>query len=155
MIDIQKITSLETVLTFRIHPSCWTASDHSLLYESMILAGKENPDWTYEQALETCEHQVNQIINTNFKTLYSYALQKISYLYTFEQALKDYKTLGQLEFQKELNYKLEFLDFAKKFYDILREKYNADSELVWKEFAKMKKNNWSYEDYKQSLKRKN
>ncbi len=120
----------------------------------MILALKENPDWTYEQALESCEHLVNQIVNTNFKTLFSYTLQKISYLYPFEEALRDFKTLGQIEFQKKLNYKLEFLDFAKKFYDILREKYNADSELVWKEFAKMKTNNWSYEEYRQSLKGK-
>jgi hypothetical protein len=153
MSSFGKIVNRETVLSFGVKPSEWDDEDQALLHESMILAWKENPDWTDEQATEACKKQVDRIRFENFKRTYKYAVQMVpDDWHSMEEAYADYLAHGKKGFEKLLNEAVEFADFCKEFYEDLREMYNICSAGMQDAFLDMKKKGWTHAEYRRHLK---
>jgi hypothetical protein len=57
-----KLVTLDTVESFGIDMSVWTEDMQASLYEGMVLAMKENPDWTEDEARHECRMQVLDIL---------------------------------------------------------------------------------------------
>jgi hypothetical protein len=148
---LHDIISLTNIRLYGVNPGTWTQDDQSLLTESMILACKENPDWSKEQAQEKCKSLVQEILFLKFKKVYKYAMKKQSRWTTLDQAFRAYLQMGESEFEKEFEDELLFQEFCEEFYDYLREKYNACSAVMYEEFNRMKKNNWSMAEYRVHL----
>jgi hypothetical protein len=150
-----KIVNRETVLGFGVKPSEWDDEDQADLHEAMILAWKENPDWTNEQANEACKKQVERICFENFRRTYKTSLRHARDLwYTTEEAYEAYLEHGKKDFESTLNEEIEFSEFAKEFYDDLREMYNICSAGMMDSFQDMKKNGWTHTDFRRDLNKK-
>jgi hypothetical protein len=151
MSKFEAVVSKETVSSFGVDMSLWGDYEHELLTECMILAWKENPDWTEEDAKEECKEQVHQILFDWFKKNLGYLVNKTNYWTSLEYAYKDFSKTTLKEFLVSLQEKQELQDFAEVFYDDLRELYNIDSEGVEDEFQRMKDKGWSFSQYKSWL----
>jgi hypothetical protein len=57
-----KLVNDYTVEHLGVNMSLWTSENQSLLREGMILAMKENPDWTEDEVLEEIRRQVSRIV---------------------------------------------------------------------------------------------
>jgi hypothetical protein len=152
MASFQRIVNRETVLTFGVKPCDWDDEDQAQLHEAMILAWKENPDWTDEQATEACKKQVDRIRFANFKSTYKYVVEKApDDWHSMEEAYADYLEHGKKGFEKLLNEAVEFADFCRQFYETLREMWNIDYEGMQDAFLDMKQKGWTHADYKRHL----
>lgn len=155
MSSFHRIVNRETVLGFGVKPTEWDDDDQALLNECMILASKENPDWTDEEATEACRKQVDRILFSNFERTYKAALHKAQDLWdTTEEAYEAYRTEGKKGFETLLNENIEFALFAKEFYDDLREMYNICSAGMLDSFEDMKKKGWTHADFRSDLNKK-
>jgi hypothetical protein len=153
--SFQRIVNCETVLGFGIKPAEWDDEDQADLHECMILAWKENPDWTDEEATEACAEQVDRILFRNFNQTYKYLLTQVTDLWpTPEEAYEAYRKEGKKGFEVLLNEEIEFADFAKEFYDDLREMYNICSAGMVDSFQAMKKKGWTHADFRRDLNKK-
>ena len=152
MSSFQRIVSRESVLSFGISTADWDDDDQAYLHEAMILAWKENPDWTDEEATAACKNQVERIVYQNFKATYGRQLRDATNRWqSVPAAYDDYKKLGKKEFQKVLNEEAEFQEFCGEFYSDLREMYNICSAGLRNAFNEFKLNNWSFDDYRRDL----
>jgi hypothetical protein len=151
MSKFDTVVSKETVSSFGIDMSLWGDHEQKLLTEGMILAWKENPDWTEEEAKEECEEQVHQILLDWFKKNLGYLVKKANYWTSLEYAYQDFSKTTLKKFVSSLQEKQEFQDFAELFYDDLRELYNIDSEGVENEFQRMKDKGWTFSQYRSWL----
>jgi hypothetical protein len=145
------LVSKETVGSFGIDMSLWGDHEQKLLTEGMILAWKENPDWTEEEAKKECEEQVHQILLDWFKKNLGYLVKKTNYWVSLEYAYQDFSKTTLKEFVSSLQDKQEFQDFVELFYDDLRELYNIDSVGVEEEFKRMKDKGWTFSQYRSWL----
>lgn len=146
-----ELVSLKNVIACGVTPGTWTQNDQSLLTESMMLACKENPDWTIDEAKNGCARIIEHIQLNKFKKIYKYAICKTNYWSSIEDAYEDYIELGEEEFDKKVEFQIEYQEFCELFYDELRTRYNACSQLVFDEFQRMKNNRWSFSDYRNDL----
>jgi len=155
MSSFNRIVNRETVLGFGVKPCEWDDEDQADLHECMILRWKENPDWTDEEATEACKKQVERIRFENFKRTYKASLRKARELwYTPEEAYEAYLEQGKKDFESTLNEEIEFGEFAKEFYDDLREMYNICSAGMMDSFQDMKKKGWTHADFRRDLNKK-
>lgn len=153
--SFSNIVNRETVLSFGVKPSEWDEDDQASLHEAMILAWKENPDWTDEEATAACKEQVEQILLRNFKQTYKIALQSAQNLwYTPKQAYAVYRSEGKKRFEILLNEQVEFTEFADEFYNDLRQMYNICSAGMMDAFQDMKKKGWTHDEYRRDLQKR-
>jgi hypothetical protein len=151
MSSFERIVSRETVLSFGVNE--WDEEDQTQLHEAMILAWKEHPDWTDEEAKEACEEQVECILYQNFRRTYGQMIKGASNHWQYAtEAYDDYVKLGKKKFENLLNEEVEFQDFCNAFYDTLREMWNIDGEGMQNAFNLMKEKKWSYSEYRAYLK---
>jgi len=153
MSNFESIVSKETVVSLGFDMSLWGDQEHKLLTEGMILAWKENPDWTDEQLKEECEEQVHQILFQWFKDNLGYLVIKTNYWVSLEYAYGEFSKTTLKDFVQLLQEKQEFQDFAELFYDDLRELYNIDTIGVEEEFKRMKDKGWTHAQYRSWLKK--
>jgi hypothetical protein len=148
----QKVVTKETVAALGTDMTQWTDDDQAHLYEGMILACKENPDWTEEEVKAECKRQVELILYKNFRDEYEVLLVYVDEYRTTRDFYKEYKTRGRKGFHQFLGERLEFKDFCEYFYEELRERYNICSAGMEEAYERMKKNNWSFQDFAKDLK---
>ena len=147
----QKIVNVETVASFGVDMSVWGEDEQASLHEGMILAMKENPDWTEEEVKKECAKQVNQILFDWFKDNLGYLVQKTNYWMRLEYAFQEFRSSSLKDFLKLLKEKQEFQDFGEEFYDDLRQMWNICSAGMEDEFQRMKRNNWTFQQYRSWL----
>jgi len=150
----QKIVTKETVASFGTDMTHWSEEDQASLFERMVLACKENPDWTEDQVKEECEEQVECILYNNFIDEYEVLLFRIDSYMSQDSMYKEYKIRGRKGFHNYLGERLEFKEFCESFYDKLRERYNVSSVEMEEEYQKMKAKGWSFQDYAKDLKKR-
>jgi hypothetical protein len=148
-----RIVSRETVLGFKVDPEYWTDAEQTLLHEGMILAWKENPDWTNEEALKVCKEHVENILFNKFHKEFGFLISQADvYGYGIQDAFQFWRQNGIYKFLAHLNDQMELTKFYDEFYDDLRELYNIDSSGMDDEYNKMKKNGWTFRHYRVYLK---
>ncbi len=153
MSNFESVVSKETVASFGFDMSLWGDQEHTLLREGMILAWKENPDWTEKDARQECRSQVNQILFQWFKDNLGYLVKKTNHWLSLEYAYSEFRLTTLKEFVRVLQEKQELQDFADLFYDDLRELYNIDAEGVQAEFQRMKDKGWTPSQYRSYLRK--
>lgn len=147
------IVNRETVLSFGVKPCDWDEDDQAYLHEAMIIAWKENPDWTDEEAKAACKEQVDRILYQNFKRTYGRLLKEAICLWqNTPQAFEAYKEMGMKKFEEALNEEAEYQEFGEEFYSELREMYNICGAGMRDAFNSMKAKGWSFDDYRKDLK---
>ncbi len=164
-----EITSRETVATFGIDMRNWTANEEAYLHEVMILAMKEHPDWTKEEALAECRRQVSMILEmddedeeevefNNFEEEYGFLVDRTDIWSDMWSAYDTFKEVGHLEFMKKIRWGMEYKEFCDEFYSELRELCNICSAGMYEAFEKMKAKGWTHAEFRKDLqerKRKN
>jgi hypothetical protein len=144
-----RIVTREKVLSFKVDSEFWTDNEQSQLHEFMILAWKENPDWTEEEATEAMREQVEELLYRKFRQHFGVLINEASvYGMRTQDAFKIYRQKGVYALIKELNELTEFTKFCHHFYDDLRELWNIDTVGVEEEFQKMKQKGWSFRQYR-------
>ena len=144
-----RIVTRETVLGFKVDPDFWTDAEQALFHEGMILAWKENPDWTDEEAVNVCKEHVESILFNKFHKEFGFLISQADvYGYGIRDAFEEYRNNGIYKFLAQLNEQMELTKFYEEFYDDLRELYNIDSLGMDDEFKKMKKNGWTFLHYR-------
>lgn len=151
MSKFDQIVNKETVASFGIHPDLWSDAHQRLLHEGMILAWKENPEWTDEQATKECRKQTNQILFDWFRKNLGHLIQETDLSYNAAGAFEIFKRCSPLEFLVWLNEKQEYHHFCCKFYTDLRELYNVSSVEMEEEYKRMKDNKWDFFKYRKWL----
>lgn len=86
-----------------------------------------------------------------FKATYSLNVRRANYWSGINYAYDDYQTMGKEKFEKELKYRIELEEFGQEFYELLREKFNADYECVESYYQMMKEKGWSYKEFQDYL----
>ena len=152
-VSFDSLVSRETIASFGVDMTFWGEEEQSLLREGMILAMKENPEWTEEQVKKACEEQVDDILFNAFQEHLGYLVEKTHHWASLEDAYCEFRTTPLKKFLKVVTEQQEFQDFADAFYDELREMYNICSAGMWDEFQRMKKNGWSLSQYRTWLKK--
>jgi hypothetical protein len=148
----QTLVNRETVATFGIDMSLWTEGYQAQLNEGMSLALKENPEWTEEEARDECRSQVEAILFSWFKKHMRYAVEDADW--SLEQSFEDFLSMPLVKFLEGLEQAREYRAFCQEFYGTLRERYNICSAGMWDEYQRMKKNDWSFSDYRKDLKKR-
>ncbi len=154
MSSFENVVNRETVASFGIDMSIWGDEQENLLHESMILAWKENPDWTEKEAKHACLQQVMGILEDWFTKNMGFLVMQCNHWYSVEEAFEEFVNMSLKEFICMLNKQMEFTKFCTLFYDELRERYNICSAGMQDEFERMKANKWSFNDYKKDLKKR-
>lgn len=144
-----RIVTREKVLSFKVDPEFWTDEEQTLLHEGMILAWKENPEWTEEEATDDMREQVEELLYKKFKTYFGVLINEASvYGYRTQDAFKTYRQKGVYELVKEINHLTELTKFYEHFYDDLRELWNIDVSGMEDEFKMMKEKKWGFRQYR-------
>lgn len=147
----QKIVTKEFVATLGIDMSLWGDEEQSSLHEGMILAMKENPDWTEEEVKEECKNQVDRILFDWFQINLGLLVKNSDGWENLREAYKEFRRKTLKDFMKSLTEHQRFRDFCDAFYDDLREMYNICSAGMWDEYERMKINGWSMSQYRKWL----
>ena len=153
MSDFDSVVNKETVASFGIDMSVWDDHLQRSLYEAMILAWKENPEWTEEEAKKGCREQAMLIYYGWFKENLGFLVKHCNYWRSLEVAFQEFCETTLKNFIWKINEQMEFNRFCQLFYDELRERYNICSAGMEDEFVFMKKNNWTFSDYRKYLKK--
>jgi hypothetical protein len=148
----QTVVNRETVASFGIDMSLWTEGYQAELNEGMILALKENPEWTEDQARDACRSQVKAILFRWFKKNMRYAVEDADW--SLEKSFENFFSMPLVKFLELLAEDREYTAFCEEFYGTLRERYNICSAGMWDEYQRMKKNDWSFSDYRKDLKKR-
>lgn len=144
-----RIVTREKVLSFKVDPEFWTDDEQTLLHEGMILAWKENPEWTEEEATDAMREQVEELLYKKFRTYFGVLIDEASvYGYRTQDAFKTYRQKGVYALVKELNDLTELTNFYEHFYDDLRELWNIDVTGMEEEFKMMKEKKWGFHQYR-------
>jgi hypothetical protein len=154
MSSFEKIVNKETVASFGIDMSVWDDKQQALLHESMILAWKENPDWTEKEAKDACLQQIMAIHEEWFRENLGFLVMQACHWHSLEDAFEEFVNMSFKEFILKMNKQMEFTKFCQLFYDELRERYNVGGTEMREEFAKMKEKGWTFSDYKKDLKKR-
>lgn len=144
-----KLVTREKVLSFKVDPEFWTDEEQTLLHEGMVIAWKENPEWTEEEATEAMREQVEELLYKKFRQYFAVLVSTASvYGLRPQDAFKTYRQKGVYALIKELNDLTEFTMFSEHFYEDLRALWNIDTVGVEEEFAMMKQKGWSFRQYR-------
>jgi hypothetical protein len=149
--NFDEVVNRQTVESVGFDMSLWTDKLQVLLRESMILAWKENPDWTEEQAKTACREQAKDILFEWFQEHLGFAVEEANYWQSLEAAFENFLSMPLVDFLEILEEQREFGRFAAEFYDELREMWNICSGGMWDEYQRMKKNKWRFRDYRKWL----
>lgn len=149
----QKVVSKEFVATLGIDMSVWGEDEQNDLHERMTILLKDNPDLTDEEEVkEECENQVDLILYAWFKEDLGYLVEKSGGWSNLKQAYLQFKKTTLKNFMKELSEKQKYQDFCQEFYDDLRQAWNICGAGMWDEYQRMKKESWSFAQYRSWLK---
>lgn len=149
-----RVVNRETVLSFKVDPTIWTEEDQKTLDELMTLEWKENPDWTEEQARNACRKKVDDILYEKFEKDVGFLVEEANvYGYTLDDAFETFRKEGLYVLVKQLNQQIGLTKFYELFYDDLREMWNIDTVGMEEEYEMMKKNGWSFSQYRQYLRK--
>lgn len=156
MEKFNSVVCREKVLSFGVDPAFWTEKEQTSLTECMVLAWKENPDWTEEQATAACREQTNEILFEAFKEHFGFLIKEADVYgnWSYHHAFEEFKKIGLLDFLKKINLHVEKGKFFQLFYSDLRELYNIDSCGMEDEFDRLKKNGWTFSLYRADLKKR-
>jgi hypothetical protein len=154
MSSIDNVVNKQTVASFGIDMSVWDDNHQARLQEGMILAWKENPEWTEKEAKHECLQQVMEIYEGWFKENLGFLVQQTKHWYDVDDAFEDFVQVSLKEFMCQINKQMEFTKFCELFYDELRERYNVSGVEMREEFKKMKDKGWAFSDYKKDLKKR-
>lgn len=147
--NFARVVTREKVLSFKVDPEFWTDEEQSQLHEIMILAWKENPEWTEEVATEAMREHVEELLYKKFRQYFAVLVTTANvYGMRTQDAFKTYRQKGVYALIKELNDLTELTMFCEHFYDDLRELWNIDTAGMEEEFAMMKKKGWSFSKYR-------
>jgi hypothetical protein len=147
----QTIVNKETVESFGIDMSLWGEEEQRLLHEGMILAMKENPDWTEEEVRVECENQVDNILFEWFQVNLARSVKKSQGWRNLGQAYAEFRKTTLKNFLTLLNEKQKFQHFCEEFYDDLREMWNICSAGMEDEYERMKEKGWTMAEYRRWL----
>jgi hypothetical protein len=115
----------------------------------MILAWKENPDWTEQEATEAMREQVEEILYKKFVQHFGVLVNEASvYGFRTQDAFLIYRKKGVYALIKELNELTELTKFYEQFYNKLRELWNIDAVGMDEEFRSMKEKGWGFRQYR-------
>jgi hypothetical protein len=151
MTEFEKIVNRETLTSFGIDLSVWKDEHQKLLEEGMILAWKENPSWTEDEAKAECRKQVTSILLGWFTEHYTHAVEETDYWLSLNAAFEDFLSMPLVKFLEVLEEQREYSRFCQEFYDDLRDMYNICSAGMWDEYQRMKKNKWRFSQYRSWL----
>lgn len=147
----EKIVNREFVASLGIDMSLWGEGEQRLLHEGMILAMKENPEWTEDDVKEECENQVDNILFEWFQVNLARSVRKSNGWRNLGQAYAEFRKTTLKDFLHSLNEKQDFQDFCEEFYDDLREMWNICSAGMEDEYQRMKKEGWTMDQYRKWL----
>jgi hypothetical protein len=152
MLPFQDLVSKETLSTFDLDFSEWTAEDQALLEETMILKCKDEPEMSDYESKHACREEALRILLKKFGEEYGALVYQVDSWMGMKEAYAKRVKLGRKAFHKFLAERLEFKEFTRRFYDDLREMYNIDEVGMHDEFKKMKEKDWDYGVYTEHLK---
>jgi hypothetical protein len=152
MLPFQDLVSKETLSTFDLDFSEWTAEDQTLLEESMILKCKEEPEMSDYDSKHACREEALRILLKKFGEEYGPLVYQVDGWMGMKQAYAKRVKLGRKGFLLFLAERLEFKEFARRFYDDLRELYNIDEVGMQEQFRKMKDKDWDFGIYAEYMK---
>ncbi len=147
MLPFQELVSKETLSTFDLDLSEWTAEDQAMLEEKMILKCKEDPEMSNYDSKHACREETQRILLKKFADEYAALVYQVDGWIGVKEAYNKRVKLGRKAFHQFLADRLEFKEFTRRFYDDLREMYNIDEAGMLDEFRKMKDKEWDFGVY--------
>ena len=146
------VVNRETVLSFGVAEADWDEDEQADLHEAMILAWKENPDWTKEQATAHCKTLVKRTLFHKFadnqRAIIQYAIRQMPYL---KQRFEASDKFDEDSFNTLVDEEMEYQAFCEEFYDDLREMYNICSAGMRDAYNNMKTKGWTFSDYHKDI----